>query len=557
MSKHLTIRMAWHDNNWDGKVCCNPEANTYCTGVHSLLSGRIEKKKKTDVEQKLKGQYIQGNFDPENVPPCYWSINAFGDKPFDVKHSHAFRWVKHTIAETVHPYSIFTWPFKLSFVHTEESKAIHGNYWPDLEQRIRDFTGKFKKDQSIMFFYANYDNPVSADDMKYLLLGCSVVDKVQMPEHFPFTKKELDRMGKGEAGSSMKNFPTLNWAIQFTHQPDKAVLLPYREYVKHVEDYPEEFEKLNDIKVVIDEPSLVRSFKYVAMDIDDDKCLYLLYKLRKSIFKIREHNRQVIPHDLEEEEKRLDALIEMVWKRRGIYPSLEKVLRYFLKRDCAELADAIKGITNKKYDLLQCFEDIAGNDIPDALEDFEDELDESLWNERYRTAVRPINESTGMASDFTREILLKANRELDSYRNKYLHADAGGLVLVEDKEAAEFVGEMLTKITGEEAVIVQGKRIPLSTHQYIDTIYPEGFRYLREFRLDPFPVFVYDIEGLLLEKTIFMCYGENTTCILYRIRRLPKGIRQGQVLLEVRPLLAMRSHHDLVREILRIPFPEE
>ena len=89
-----------------------------------------------------------------------------------------------------------------------------------------------------------------------------------------------------------------------------------------MEQYPEEFEKLNDIKVVIDEPSLVRSFKYVAMDIDDDKCLYLLYKLRKAIFKIKEHNRQVVTHNLEEEEKRLDTMIEMVWKSRVIYPSL-------------------------------------------------------------------------------------------------------------------------------------------------------------------------------------------------------------------------------------------
>ncbi|MEZ5199310.1 MAG: hypothetical protein R2764_23880 [Bacteroidales bacterium] len=38
------------------------------------------------------------------------------------------------------------------------------------------------------------------------------------------------------------------------------------------------------------------------MDIDDDKCLYLLYKLRKAIFKIREHNRQVT-YNLEEERK--------------------------------------------------------------------------------------------------------------------------------------------------------------------------------------------------------------------------------------------------------------
>ncbi|MHA1577254.1 MAG: ATP-dependent DNA helicase [Candidatus Thorarchaeota archaeon] len=389
MSKHLTIRMAWHDNNWDGKVCCNPEGNTYCTGTHSLLSGRIEKIKKTTVEQGLKGEYIQGNFDPENIPPCYWSINAFSDKPFDVKHSHAFKWVKHTISDTVKPYSIFTWPFKLSFVHTDESKTIHGSYWPDLEQRIKDFIGKFKKNESIMFFYANYDNPVSADDMKYLLLGCSVVDEAEMPGDFPFTNSELANTRKvkiknGKRDISMKNFPTLNWTIQFTHQNEKAILLPYKEYVKHVEEFPEEFEKLNDIKVVIDEPSLVRSFKYVAMDIDDDKCLYLLYKIRKAIFKIREHNRQVITHNLEEEEQRIDALIKMVWERRGIYPSLVQVLRHFLKKDTTLLAEAIKGMLDKSYDLMQCFEDISKDDIPESLEDFEDDLDDLMGMPQFK-----------------------------------------------------------------------------------------------------------------------------------------------------------------------------
>lgn len=381
---HLTVRMAWHDNNWNGKVCCDPEGNTYCTGAHSLLSGRIEKQKNLALENAAKDQYVADKFNSNNVPPCYWSINAFSDRDFKVEHHHAFRRVKHTIPDTVKPYSVFTWPFKLSFVHTEENKRVHGDYWPDLEQRIKDFTGKFKKDESIIFFYANYDNPVSADDMKYLLLGASVVNEVVMPEHFPFTKQELERMGKGKAGSPMKNFPTLNWSIQVTHQNDKAVLLPYKEYIKHVEQYPEEFEKLNDIKVVIDEPSLVRSFKYVAMDIDDDKCLYLLYKLRKAIFKVREHNRQVVTHNLEEEEKRLDAMIEMVWKSRGIYPSLQKVLKYFLKKDCTALSNAIKSILTKDFDLMDCFDDITNNKIPKELNNYADDFDDLLGKPEFK-----------------------------------------------------------------------------------------------------------------------------------------------------------------------------
>ena len=383
---HLTVRMAWHDNNWNGKVCSDPENNNYCVGAHSLLSGRIEKRKNVSLESSdgVRDEYIENITETNYIPPCYWSINAFSGRSFAVNHQHAFSWVDYEIPEIVRPYSVFTWPFKLSFVHTQENKDIHGNYWPDLEQRINEFTKKFTKNQSIVFFYANYDNPVSADDMKYLLLGCSVIEEVTNPGHFPFTDKELAKLGKGKSGSPMKNFPTLNWSIQCTHQNEKAVLLPYKEYIKHVEEFPEEYEKLNDIKVVIDESSLVRSFKYVSMDIDDDKCLYLLYKIRKSIYKIREHNRQVIQDNLDNEEKRLNEMIEMVWKRRGTYPSLEKVLRHFIKKDCSELATAINSVVNKDFDLQQCFEAIAMDEYPQELEDYEDDLENLIGNPEFK-----------------------------------------------------------------------------------------------------------------------------------------------------------------------------
>jgi hypothetical protein len=39
-------RMAWHDRGWDGRVCHDPAANSYCTGSHSLLSERLAREKK-------------------------------------------------------------------------------------------------------------------------------------------------------------------------------------------------------------------------------------------------------------------------------------------------------------------------------------------------------------------------------------------------------------------------------------------------------------------------------------------------------------------------------
>lgn len=373
---HLTVRMAWHDNNWNGKVCCNPEGNTYCTGAHSLLSGRIEKKKNTAYEstEGVRDEYVAKNFNPSNVPPCYWSINAFGDQEFDVEHHHAFKWVTDVIPDRVKKNSVFTWPFKLSFVHNENTKAKkHGNYWPDLNQRIENYVNKFTPKESIIFFYANYDNPVSADDMKYLLLGCSVVSELPETKHFKFEKGVLDAVRKPKKKKkkigkewkeytdlTMTNFPTMNWMLQFTHDPDSAVLLPYKEYISYTEANPGTEELLQDVKVIIEEESLVRGFKYVSMDIDDDKCLYLLYKLRKSIIKIQEHNQQVIKHDLVKELNRINDLIAKTWSKRGVYPSLGKVLNHFVqdKEIAQTIACAIYPLLSGKNDLGKFFQSI-------------------------------------------------------------------------------------------------------------------------------------------------------------------------------------------------------
>lgn len=49
--KHLTIRFAWHDNKWNGKICKDPSNNDYCRGNYSLLSPRIQSYKANKIEQ--------------------------------------------------------------------------------------------------------------------------------------------------------------------------------------------------------------------------------------------------------------------------------------------------------------------------------------------------------------------------------------------------------------------------------------------------------------------------------------------------------------------------
>jgi predicted glycogen debranching enzyme len=100
----------------------------------------------------------------------------------------------------------------------------------------------------------------------------------------------------------------------------------------------------------------------------------------------------------------------------------------------------------------------------------------------------------------------------------------------------------------DETVIINGVRLEISSNEYDAIVFPEGYRYLDEVRLDPYPVFTYVVGGVRLEKSIFMVHGENTTYVTYSIERLPNGPRQSQVVLEIRPLLAFRDHHGLAVE---------
>ncbi len=41
MTAHISARIAWHQNGWNGRVCQDPAANVYCVGRHSIPAASI------------------------------------------------------------------------------------------------------------------------------------------------------------------------------------------------------------------------------------------------------------------------------------------------------------------------------------------------------------------------------------------------------------------------------------------------------------------------------------------------------------------------------------
>jgi predicted glycogen debranching enzyme len=110
------------------------------------------------------------------------------------------------------------------------------------------------------------------------------------------------------------------------------------------------------------------------------------------------------------------------------------------------------------------------------------------------------------------------------------------------------VGRLVLLSKLEETLLVDGRCFDLSANRYPGVIHPQGFHYLKQFRLDPFPVFTYEVEGIEMEKSVFMIHGENSAVIHYEVRKnnrpeVPKNLR-----LEIRPLIAFRDYHGTTHE---------
>lgn len=104
---------------------------------------------------------------------------------------------------------------------------------------------------------------------------------------------------------------------------------------------------------------------------------------------------------------------------------------------------------------------------------------------------------------------------------------------------------MLSKF--EEVFTIDGEIYELSANQYRGSIHPKGYQYLKNFALDPFPVWVYEIEGIEIQRKIFMVNGKNTTVCQWSILSKIAG-RDPELKLTLKPLVSFVDYHSLQQE---------
>jgi predicted glycogen debranching enzyme len=100
----------------------------------------------------------------------------------------------------------------------------------------------------------------------------------------------------------------------------------------------------------------------------------------------------------------------------------------------------------------------------------------------------------------------------------------------------------------DEDVLVGDDVFRLGSNEFHDVIYPEGYKLIGQFSIDPFPTYSYDLGNVQVSKTIFMPKNKNAVAITYKL----VNKNNSDVKIRLYPLLTSRYYHNVVYQS-RIP----
>ena len=306
MPTHITARLAWHNDGWNGAVCRNPEQNTYCVGYKSFPGDVIARERDLKVE-KLRagcaGAKLEGY-----IPPCCYSYNAFGlDEAQCASNPPDFFFDGATRHEWMLPAAtVCVWPYEAMY---DEEVKVEG-YLDNNRRRALtlEFFQPIEKDcgKNLIFYYANYSNPLSEEETpRYVLIGVSRIKKVGDELLYENVTPEV---AERYAGGMI-------WARNISSAyPDEGVRLPYHRYM----DDPE---RLAEIALFPENSFLC---KYGSKHLTDDEAIGFLEQFLAKVRLL-----QALDGDNENWNVREEWLLKVIaelWKHRGLYPGLLKCL---------------------------------------------------------------------------------------------------------------------------------------------------------------------------------------------------------------------------------------
>lgn len=357
---HISIRVPWHDDLWQGTVCQRPRDNGAC-----VVLPEIAEAKRDELEACIAGRRFD-TLQEDELPPCVKERATFM-APFTLRR-HLTHPYKHSGSEAHSdlevtalqqpPFTAACIPFK--WMRREFADELAKGWRLDYDtareptepqwlvesgwvqngrnQRalLDGFFGAVKPEASLCFFYAK-QTPFS-DDPRRVVVGVGRVTTVGKPLQY-------ERQGKpADADTPYVWDVVVGHSIRHDDSGD-GFLMPYAQLSKVQERGAE----VDWSKCLAFSPAdRTMEFSYVCEHVSQDGAISTMLECRMAL----EAARKVLPDTtpVDTALRWIDARISELWKLRGPYPGLGAALTAFGVRHGNFLAMHLAGQLEENED---------------------------------------------------------------------------------------------------------------------------------------------------------------------------------------------------------------
>lgn len=336
--RHLSVRVPWHDNSWNGTVCSRPKENAACLVLDQIRETRDDAKETENAGRSF------AEFEDQSFPACLRERGGFMasfEHSRYITHPYSARSKSHQhFAPTRYRYPEFSaacTPYRWTLKESAEENAREYGIDLDWEQEERatelmgfksgwlqekhnhlamldTFFGALKPEQSLCFFYAKRTPLV--EDPRRVIVGVGRVAHIGQPVEY-----EYSRMGE--------NYGKLNsmiWerAVQHSIRPGftDGFLLPYHQVLRLTEQDPE----LDTSGFVAFAPEESwDEFSYGSEHVSHDTAIASLLACAEALRAAQ----NVVEGDLDTPLRWIDARLNELWRMRGPCPGLGAALSAF------------------------------------------------------------------------------------------------------------------------------------------------------------------------------------------------------------------------------------
>lgn len=338
--RHLSIRVPWHDSQWNGGICINPRRNLACLKLRN-----IAEKKEPDAEQSRAGQLFK-DLHQNEYPACVTERGGFMSS-FAYERLHRHPYQERGVATHAHfvptplrylPYSAMAVPFRWlrkdmifggsnsdirAFANDFPLEGVSLEFEPDLgfdsgwfqdhrnHRVLLDcFWNHIKPEESLVFFYAK-QIPLVEDTGRRVIVGVGRVKKIG-----PLTEYLYQ-------GQSERSLRSLIWerAVHHSIRSDfsDGFLLPYHEALEQSQDGA----AFDPAEVVAFAPEdRFTEFSYVTEHVSTDAAIEALLSCREALHRATE----LFDVNVYRQEEWIDRELGRLWRKRGAFPGMGAVL---------------------------------------------------------------------------------------------------------------------------------------------------------------------------------------------------------------------------------------